>query len=190
VAPGASPSWSQLQRGTNLRIWRAGRIPALLLLAFFTVSHLAAEGAWVFVDHFNLVLHEAGHVFFMWAPRTLHILGGTIGQLAWPIFFALYFWIARRDRFAASVCVWWLGESLMNVARYMADANFLELPLVGGGEHDWELLFTQWNMLHRAGRTAAITRGFGTVLMLGGYAAMLYLTIKPRQQEVDAPLPD
>jgi len=29
----------------------------------------------------------------------------------------------------------------------MADARALELPLVGGGDHDWNTLFTRWNVL-------------------------------------------
>jgi hypothetical protein len=29
----------------------------------------------------------------------------------------------------------------------MADARVLELPLVGGGDHDWNTIFTRWNVL-------------------------------------------
>lgn len=31
----------------------------------------------------------------------------------------------------------WLGENLLNIARYLGDARAQVLPLVGGGEHDW-----------------------------------------------------
>ena len=29
----------------------------------------------------------------------------------------------------------------------MADARALELPLVGGGDHDWNTIFSRWNVL-------------------------------------------
>jgi hypothetical protein len=29
----------------------------------------------------------------------------------------------------------------------MADARALELPLLGGGDHDWNTIFTRWNVL-------------------------------------------
>lgn len=182
-----TPSWAEQQRGTDVGIWRMTRIPALLLLGGFTISHLALRGAWVFVDHFNLLLHEAGHVFFAWAPDTLHILGGAIGQVMWPAFFAVYFWRWRREAFAAAVCVWWFGENLMNIARYMEDAIDMQLPLVGGGEHDWNTLLSGWHKLHRCYAWASRTRAFGTLFMLAGYAVMVVRTVRPGKDELGGP---
>ena len=31
--------------------------------------------------------------------------------------------------------------------RHMAEARKLELPLVGGGDHDWNTIFTRWDLL-------------------------------------------
>jgi hypothetical protein len=183
----ASPSWADMQRRTNVGVWRLTRIPLLVLLGFFTLSHLAMRGAWVFVDNFNLLLHEAGHVFFVWAPDWLHILGGSIGQLFWPVFFAVYFWFWRRELFAVGVCTWWFGENLMNIARYMADAPVMLLPLVGGGEHDYNTLFTMWDVLHRSTAIANTTRAFGVAFMLAGLGVMLALTVRPRREEVEQP---
>ncbi len=185
-----SPSWADRQRGTNLSVWRVTRIPVLVLLGSFSLSHLTFKGAWVFVDNFNLLLHEAGHVFFAWGGEALHILGGTIGQLMWPAFFAGFFWFKNRQLFATAACVWWLGENLMNIARYVDDAIDQDLPLVGGGEHDWTTLLTRWNVLHHCHAYANTFRMFGIILMLGGYAVMLWLTWRPRRAEVDAPPPD
>lgn len=183
--PRTSPSWAEQNRGNNLRIWRATRIPVLLILGWFSFSHLALKGAWVFVDNFNLLLHEAGHVFFSWAPEDLHILGGSIGQLMWPAFFAGYFWFKRRELFASAACGWWFGENLMNIARYMADAVDMDLPLVGGGEHDYNTLFVKWNVLHRTSAIANTTRLFGVILMLITMGTMVYLTFRPRLKEVE-----
>ena len=183
----ASPSWAERNRANNLRIWRVTRVPALVLLSWFTLSHMMMKGQWVFVDNFNLLLHEAGHVFFSWGSENLHIMGGSIGQLMWPAFFAGYFWFMRRELFAVAVCVWWFGENLMNIARYMADAVVMELPLVGGGEHDYNNLFSNWGVLDHCVAIANTTRLFGVILMLAGLSTMIYLTARPRMTEVEAP---
>lgn len=185
-----SRSWAEMQRGTNLGIWRMTRVPVLVLLGWFTLSHLTGKVGWVFVDNFNLLLHEAGHVFFSWDGEVLHILGGTIGQLMWPAFFAGFFWFKNRQLFATAACTWWFGENLMNIARYVDDAVAQDLPLVGGGEHDWTTLLERWNLLHRCHGYATTFRVFGVIIMLVGYAGMLWLTWRPRREEAEAPPPD
>ena len=131
----------------------AGR--TLLLLA------LVPYGLWLvfayryhFLDGANLLFHEAGHVFFGLFGRTIGVLGGTLGQLIFPIAAGAHF--LRRERpFEAAVCAFWLCESLMNVAWYMADSNRLELPLVNDGIHDWRWLLGGWGVLDDAEALAA-----------------------------------
>jgi len=102
-----------------------------------------------FLDGVNLLFHEAGHVFFGIFGRTLHFLGGTLGQLVFPVATAVHF--ARRERwFDASVCVLWLGESLMYAGVYVADANRRVLPLINDGIHDWHWLLTKFGLLRFA----------------------------------------
>jgi hypothetical protein len=69
---------------------------------------------------------------------------------------------------AAAGGAWWLGESVLNVAAYMADARELKLELVGGGEHDWNNLFYQFGLLGEDSvrRISGLTRHLGTGLML------------------------
>lgn len=109
---------------------------------------------------------------------TLHLLGGTIMQLAVPAVLVGYFLVRRPDRFAAGVCFWWLGESLVNVARYMADARDLELQLIGG-EHDWNELFYRFGMLDESSVTTIsfLTRGLGIVVMLCALAWLVALLL-------------
>jgi hypothetical protein len=99
-----------------------------------------------FLDGVNLAFHEAGHLFLGFAGRTLHFLGGTLGQLFFPSLVALRFRL-RGDAFAAAVCGLWLGESLMNVTVYLGDARDQALPLVGGHVHDWHWLLAQAGLL-------------------------------------------
>jgi hypothetical protein len=49
----------------------------------------------------------------------------------------------------------------LNIARYMADARALELPLVGGGDHDWNTIFTRWNVLSYDTEIAGVVRFIG-----------------------------
>ena len=102
-----------------------------------------------FMDGVNLLLHEAGHVFFAVFGRTAHFLGGTLGQLLFPAMFAGYFWY-KRQRFEAYVVLVWLAESLMYAAEYIGDARRMALPLVGGHIHDWNWLLTRWRILDKA----------------------------------------
>lgn len=69
-------------------------------------------------------------------------------QLAVPAAFAVALW-RRGDRHGATVPLWWLGQNCWNVSVYVKDAQAQELPLVGGGEHDWALLLDQLGWLER-----------------------------------------
>ena len=124
------------------------------------------------MDLVDLPFHEAGHVFLSPFGSTLHILGGTLGQLAVPSLLVWYFLSRRRDPFAAAACLWWVGQNLVNVSVYMADARDLALPLVGGGEHDWNELFFRFGLLAEPSVRAVsgATRAAGAVLLLAGLA--------------------
>jgi hypothetical protein len=124
------------------------------------------------LDLVNLAFHEAGHVFLRPLGSTLHFLGGTLFQLGVPALLVWYFLYRRSAAFAASVCLWWVGESLMNVAVYMADARTLELNLVGGGEHDWNELFYRFGLLGEDSVAAisSTTHATGVIVMLLGVA--------------------
>ena len=102
-----------------------------------------------FIDHVNLAFHEAGHIFFTPLGETMHFLGGTIGQLFFPVAVAVHFW-RQGQRFEAGIGVVWFAESLMYTAYYMSDAQAQALPLVGGGVHDWHFLFSRWGVLGSA----------------------------------------
>jgi len=99
-----------------------------------------------FLDGVNLAFHEAGHLFFGLGGRTLHFLGGTLGQLFFPVACGLHF-LRRGQSVEAAICWIWLAESLMNVARYLADAEAQVLPLVGGHVHDWHWLLLRAGLL-------------------------------------------
>lgn len=128
-----------------------------------------------FIDGVNLLMHEAGHVIFGFFGRTMHFLGGTLGQLFFPAAFVFYFW-RRGQRFESYVVGLWLCESLMYTAEYMGDARAMRLPLVGGHIHDWNYLLAKWGLLTHAedlGQTLHILASIGAIICLGGAVQVL-----------------
>lgn len=139
---------------------------ALFLYGCWDLSH---PGRGSLIDGVDLAIHETGHLVFAPFGEFVGFLGGTLFQLIMPALFALYFW-RRGDRHSASVALWWVAQNLGNVATYVADARAQELPLVGGGEHDWVYLLAELDLLRqdlaiaRAVRAAAFTLLFGSTL--------------------------
>ena len=52
----------------------------------------------------------------------------------------------------------------------MADARVMALPLVGSGDHDWEILFGQWGLLLQDQKIGGATRSLGWMGMLATVA--------------------
>lgn len=130
------------------------------------VAWLTLAYRYHFIDNVNLAFHEAGHLFFAFFGQTLHVLGGTLGQLFFPLACSVHF-LRLQQRFEASVCGIWLAESLMYVAFYLADARDQALPLVGGGEiHDWNWLLSRAGLLGHCEGIAAGLHAVASVLAI------------------------
>ena len=74
---------------------------------------------------------------------------------------------------SVSVVMLWFFENVFNIARYVADARAQELPLVGGGEHDWTNMLTRWGALQHDTTIATILLA---VVWLGLFATLLWTT--------------
>lgn len=135
-----------------------------LLIVF---ARLKSGEGWVpILDSANLVIHEAGHPLVGIFSGHLAVYGGTLFQLLFPALVAWHFH-RRGEAVGLAFGLVWLGESLLNVARYMADARAQLLPLVGGGEHDWTEILSRWGVLEADTRIAGFTAFLGWSLMLG-----------------------
>jgi len=149
--------------------WEPVGWPAVSASAgFFLFVLLARNSAgWTpFVDGINLLFHEAGHpLFSVFGWETLTILGGTLLQLLVPLGLCLGF-AGKRQPLGTALCGQWTGQNLLNIAPYLADARAQELPLVGGGEHDWTALLGHWGLLARDTVLATRVAFLGWVVML------------------------
>lgn len=130
--------------GARLRPW----VLTLVLLPF--VLYLATHrGTWTLLDYADLIVHEAGHVFFRVLGFWMGLAGGTLLQLLLPAALAASF--VRQDyRPGAQLMLVWLGQSLGNASVYAADARARALPLLGGDAvlHDWHTMLAAAGLLH------------------------------------------
>jgi hypothetical protein len=168
-------------------VGRGAGLVLMLVLAWQVgargVSYRPAGGLLAILDNANFVFHEGGHVVFLFFGQFVHVLGGSLMQVALPVACTVYFWRAGRPA-AAAATLFWAGESLTNVAVYVADARARALPLHGGDGviHDWNYLLARLGLLDGAEGLGRLTFALGFVLILGGLALLgldLWRTLTP-----------
>lgn len=150
---------------------------SIALAALFLLLMTDEDGFLIFLDHANLAFHEAGHLFFGILGSTLGLYGGTLGQLVFPVAVTFSFWKQGKPVGCAFGAVWFF-QNFLNIARYLADARAQQLPLVGGGEHDWTNILGRWGVLAYDMKIAAVISAIG---WLGMLAAWLWLANRWRQ---------
>lgn len=118
----------------------------LLPIMIYLLLH---RGEYGLIDNADLVIHEAGHFFFMFFGRFIYTLGGTLMQIILPSIIAWYFF-KNGYRTGMQFSFLLLGQNLINISVYAADASAQRLPLLGGNHvyHDWNYLLGQAGMLN------------------------------------------
>ncbi|RPI72183.1 MAG: hypothetical protein EHM47_08820 [Ignavibacteriales bacterium] len=106
------------------------------------------RGEYTFIDNADLVIHEAGHFFFIFFGKFIYTAGGTLMQIILPSIIAFYFF-RNEYRTGVQFSLLWLGQNFINISVYAADAQAQRLPLLGGSKvyHDWHYLLGELNML-------------------------------------------
>jgi hypothetical protein len=158
----------------------AGRLVLLGLLALWTVRLAAVPMGPAIFNSFmhlvNLPFHEAGHLIFSPLGRFMTVLGGSLLQLIVPLVCAGALLVQTRDPFGAAFGLWWFGESLRDLAPYIADARALQLVLLGGRTgaevegHDWEFLLGSLGWLHLDRALGLAAHRAGLAVMVGALA--------------------
>lgn len=122
-----------------------GSIVVLPIIIFLIVN----SGNFIpIIDHFTLLIHEGGHGIFRLFGSFIYTLGGSLMQIIIPFLFIFYSY-TNKKKFGVQLSLVFLGENLLNISKYAADARAQQLPLLGGNKvyHDWNFLLQKTNLL-------------------------------------------
>lgn len=142
-----------------------------ILVGCYFIWAAAHPADWRFVDNFNLVIHEAGHILFMPFGQFMTIAGGSLFQVIVPAVFAGYFYYQEKY-YSCALVLFLVGESLVNVSVYAGDAVTMALPLLGGDDsiHDWNWMLERLGLLGSTREIAGAIRLLGTLTILSACA--------------------
>lgn len=148
------------------RLW--GRVALIAGLFLFYLQWFRKDKYFSFLDWVNLAFHEAGHVFLGFFGRFISMLGGTLFQLLIPALCLVHF---RRKgaNLGWQLCLFWIGQNLLNVSIYAGDAIDQALPLVGGGVHDWTYLLTETGLIAHTGGVARSIFILGSIVIFWSF---------------------
>jgi len=157
--------------GEFIRQWIASLL-LLPIMIYYTIN----AGKFTFIDYINLLIHEGGHGIFKIFGKYIYTLGGSLMQILIPGMF-IVFYIIKQKRFGAQVFMIWLGENLINISVYAADARTKALPLLGGHKvyHDWNYLLSEINMLEYDQTFGAIFFSAGIILFVLSFFMPLFI---------------
>ncbi|HVM51609.1 MAG TPA: hypothetical protein VM262_00300 [Acidimicrobiales bacterium] len=143
----------------------------------------------------DLGFHELGHLVcyvidavLPW-PEVLTAAAGSAFQVGVPLGLSLYFAVGRRDHRGAAVCLAWAATAAADVARYIADAPYEALPLIGG-THDWATVLgpAHLDRLHAAADVAAaVDRAALALFGLAVLVAVSPAILAPRPSRAAGP---
>jgi hypothetical protein len=177
----------EIQVGCQGRQW-SWRFLLWVWFVFMFVQHVRDAEYQSFLGGLNLGIHEFGHLIFGPFGKFMGVAGGSLTQCLVPLASFIMFY-RQGDYFAFAFSFTWLGSNLFGVARYVADARVLQLPLVspfgGNGEiiHDWNYLLHQMGLLSYDTTLAAALRASAFAMMAAGVlwgAGILWLMVRSR----------
>ncbi len=144
------------------------------VLSPFFIYFILSRGNYSLIDNADLIIHEAGHFFFGFLGSFIQAAGGTLMQILFPAFLAYYF-LRAGYRTGVQIFIFWLGQNLINISVYAADAKVRRLPLLGNGKHDWYYLLSQLGMLDNCEIVGYLFFISAVFIMSGALLLPLYL---------------
>ncbi len=122
-------------------------ISSLILLPVL-LYYVFNRGEFTLLDYVNLLIHEGGHGIFKIFGSFIYTAGGTLMQIILPSLFLGYYFY-HRHKLGFQLSLFWLGENLMNISVYAADARARVIPLLGGNKvyHDWAWMLGRLDIL-------------------------------------------
>ena len=137
-----------------------------------------------FLDLVDLPIHETGHLIFRLFGEFMGIAGGSLFQVILPAIFVGYF-VLRGQYYSAAIVMFWVGQSILNVWVYAADAVVMQLVLTSGftgsegSFHDWNYLLSRTGLLGSTKIVAGIIRAAGTLVIIASGIFSIYYSLYP-----------
>jgi len=159
--------------------------PRLVLAILFTLYFVwialdPMQGS--FLDNVDLPIHEFGHLLFRPFGQFLMVAGGSLFQVIMPAIFVGYF-IWQRSFYSAAIVLFWVGQSILNVWVYAADAVVMKLVLTSGftgsegSFHDWNYRLTATGLLTSTKIVAGAIRLAGTLVIISAVVFSTYYSV-------------
>ncbi|HMJ09222.1 MAG TPA: hypothetical protein VK468_09465, partial [Pyrinomonadaceae bacterium] len=144
---------------------------------FLWIAYDPMQGS--FLDNVDLPIHETGHLLFRPFGEFLMIAGGSLFQVIFPAVFVGYF-VWNRRFYSAAIVLLWVGQSILNVYVYAADAVVMQLVLTSGltgsegSFHDWNYLLTETGLINSTKTVSGIIRMTGTLVIITAGVLSVY----------------
>lgn len=151
----------------------------LLAVYFFWIAYNPMAGS--FLDLVDLPIHETGHLLFRLFGEFMMVAGGSLFQVIVPAVFVGYFYWHEKY-YSAAIVLFWVGQSILNVFVYAADAVVMQLVLTSGltgsegSFHDWNYLLTTTGLIGATKTVAGIIRLFGTLTIIAAGVFSVYFS--------------
>ena len=161
---------------------------ALLSVYFLWIAYDPMQGS--FLDTVDLPIHETGHLVFRPFGEFMGIAGGSLFQVFFPaVFVAYFFW--HRKYYSAAIVLFWVGQSIINVFVYAADAVVMQLVLTSGmtgsegSFHDWNYLLTETGLIGSTKTVAGIIRLAGTLVIITAGVISAFYSFYPASEDIE-----
>lgn len=154
----------------------------LMTLYFLWIAFDPMQGS--FLDIVDLPIHETGHLLFRPFGEFMMVAGGSLFQVIMPALFVCYF-LWQRSWYSAAIVLMWVGQSIINVYVYAADAVVMQLVLTSGftgsegSFHDWNYLLSTLGLINSTKAVAGIIRLLGTFTIIAGGVFSVYYSFLP-----------
>lgn len=159
--------------------------PKLVLAALFSIYFLwiafkPMEGS--FLDIVDLPIHETGHLIFRIFGEFMMVAGGSLFQVIVPLIYVGYF-VWNEKPYSASIVLFWVGQSLINVYIYADDAVRMQLVLTSGmtgsegSFHDWNYMLTALGLIKSTPAVAGLIRVLGTLTIVAAIVGSVYYSL-------------
>lgn len=161
-------------------------LAALFVIYFLWIAYDPMQGS--FLDSVDLPIHETGHLVFRPFGQFIMVAGGSLFQVIFPAVFVGYF-VWQRSWYSSAIVLFWVGQSILNVWVYAADAVVMRLVLTSGftgsegSFHDWNYLLTTTGLIGSTKVVAGIIKLTGTGTILTAAVFSIYYSLYSTTEE-------